>query len=117
MCVHSVGLRSECPWNVPPCRADYFKLKSIKAQQTQEECFYFPFFLQGFRQANLFQEGNLGITTLSIFTLTLGRFQTCSLDYPLCPVVCELPSKNVLAMCVQHFLNYRYKSPLLTSDI
>lgn len=31
------GVRSECPRDVPLWHADYVELKSIKAQQTQEE--------------------------------------------------------------------------------
>lgn len=39
-----VGVGGECPQNVPPWCADYFELKSIKVQQSQEG--YFPPFLK-----------------------------------------------------------------------
>lgn len=39
-----LGVRGQCPQNVPPWCADYFELKSMKVQQTQEG--YFSPFLK-----------------------------------------------------------------------
>lgn len=40
--VTTVGVQNEWPQDVPLCLTNYFRLKMIKAQKTQEEIWAFP---------------------------------------------------------------------------